>query len=152
MSRHLAVSLACIRPNKGDYADDTAGQGLTAAVAALLALSAGPEVRVPRNPFGEDLAPRGAVAPQPAAAAGVAVESGDVFPPIPGEVAGVSPGAGYQWVPGYYSWTASHGGHHWTWFRGHYENPPQHGAVWMAPHIENTGLSHVYVGGYWRLR
>jgi hypothetical protein len=73
-----------------------------------------------------------------------------VAPQNPLEQKGNPPGPGYAWVPGYYSWSATHGGHHWTWFKGHFENPPRAGAVWVAPHFEDTGSDRIYVGGYWR--
>jgi hypothetical protein len=122
--------------------------GFTTALAALAALSLGPDVRAPQNPFSENfLTQRATVAK---AASARVVESSTAFPPFPKELKGVAPGPGYAWVPGYYSWTVSHGGHHWAWFRGHYENPPRMGAIWVAPHFEDTGSDRIYVGGYWR--
>ncbi len=124
--------------------------GFTTALAALFALSIGPELVAPQNPFAQNFfMPRGTVQ-KVAPAKPAYVESRSTFPPFPQEARGTPPGAGYAWVPGYYSWTATHGGYHWTWFRGHFENPPRQGAQWVAPHFAETGSDRIYVGGYWR--
>lgn len=123
--------------------------GFTTALAAFFALSIGPDVVAPQNPFAENFITKRATLVKPAPVT-VYVESGNVLPPVPAEKPGVSPGPGYAWVPGYFSWSATRGGHHWTWFRGHFENPPRPGAVWVAPHFQDTGSDRIYVGGYWR--
>jgi len=125
--------------------------GFTTALAALFALSVGPELVAPQNPFSQNFfMQRAAMLERVAHARPAYVESSQAFPPFPRETRGSAPGAGYAWVPGYYSWTATHGGHHWTWFKGHFENPPRPGAQWVAPHFEDTGSDRIYVGGYWR--
>ncbi len=126
--------------------------GFTTALAALFALSIGPELVAPQNPFSQNFfMQRAAMLERVAHARPAYVESSQAFPPFPTETRGAAPGAGYAWVPGYYSWTATHGGHHWTWFKGHFENPPRPGAQWVAPHLEDTGSDRIYVGGYWRV-
>ena len=123
--------------------------GMTTALAAFFALSIGPELVAPQNPFSQNFLVQ-RVAPRFVPAKRSYVETRDAFPPFPREEHGQAPAAGYAWVPGYYSWTATHGGYHWTWFRGHFENPPRAGALWVAPHFEDTGSDRIYVGGYWR--
>ena len=124
--------------------------GFTTALAALFALSIAPNVVAPQNPFAQNFITKRAAIERRISAAAATNESGTVLPPFPLERKGNPPGPGYAWVPGYYSWSATHGGHHWTWFKGHFENPPRTGAVWVAPHFEDTGSDRIYVGGYWR--
>ena len=120
------------------------------AAAAMLGLPAGPRTSVQVDSLARAFS-RGTAVATPRAPVAVYVESTDVLPPFPDEAIGVSPGRAYTWVPGYYRWTASHGGYHWVWFKGHYEYPPRPGAEWMAPHFEDSGSTMIYVGGYWRI-
>lgn len=126
------------------------GHLLLLTAAALAATSVGLRVSVPQNPFARGYVRQVIEAAQPQAGAPKNVETSDTLPPPPHEVVGVSPGKGYTWVPGYYLWAAVRGGHHWVWFKGHYEHPPHPGAAWMAPRLEDLGGSPVYIGGYWR--
>ena len=119
------------------------------AAAAMLGLPVGPGTSVQVDSLARAFSRKAAVAVRHAPA--VYVESSDVLPPFPDETVGVSPGWAYAWVPGYYRWTASRGGYHWVWFKGHYEYPPRPGAEWMAPHFEDSGSTTIYVGGYWRI-
>ncbi len=125
------------------------GHLLLLTAAALAAMSVGLRVSVPEDPFQRTFVRQDVEATPVQAAAPQYVEASDILPPPPHEVVGVSPGTDLTWVPGYYMWAAVRGGHHWVWFKGHYEHPPHPGAAWMAPHFEECGGGTVYVGGFW---
>lgn len=68
-----------------------------------------------------------------------------VAPPPPrSEYRTASPGAGYFWVEGHYTWN----GNSWVWVAGHWERE-RAGYVWVTPYYENRGGSYVYVRGGW---
>lgn len=58
-----------------------------------------------------------------------------------GEVVVSSPGPGYLWVPGHYSWRHDH----WVWIRGAWVLPPQPGAYWVPPQY----VGQQWVEGHW---
>ena len=61
------------------------------------------------------------------------------------EVVPASPGAGYYWVPGYWTWNGT-----WVWVSGRYAIRPAHAAVWVPGHWGRHGRGYIWVGGYWR--
>jgi hypothetical protein len=65
-------------------------------------------------------------------------------PPLQREVRVVSPGPGYAWVPGYWSW---HG--RWVWVSGRYVVRPHSRARWHEGHWQRHGRTYVWVGGHW---
>jgi|SRR5215471_10517990 len=67
-------------------------------------------------------------------------------PPLRAEVVAASPGAGYVWVPGYY--TYERGGY--VWVAGRYERPPRSRARWVRPHWERDRRGWYFVEGHWR--
>ena len=71
----------------------------------------------------------------------------DQPPPLPVEESmTVSPGAGFVWVPGAWSWRSQ-----WVWDQGHWAHPPQAGAIWIAPRYEERGAKHVFIAGGWKI-
>ncbi len=50
---------------------------------------------------------------------------------------------GELWVEPYWGWT----GNQWEWIDGHWEVPPQSGAIWVAPQWDGSG----WVPGYWTM-
>lgn len=50
---------------------------------------------------------------------------------------------GEVWVEPYWGWTGSQ----WEWIDGHWEIPPQSGAIWVAPQWDGSG----WVPGYWTM-
>ena len=67
-------------------------------------------------------------------------------PPFRAEVAVVSPGPGYYWVPGYYDWV----GRSYAWISGRWVLPPRPHAIWVAPRYERRGGVFYYHRGHWR--
>lgn len=67
-------------------------------------------------------------------------------PALRTEVAVVSPGPGYAWVPGYWNW----GGSDYVWVAGTWQNPPQPKAAWVAPTWKHTSRGWYVVNGHWR--
>ncbi|MFO0559633.1 MAG: hypothetical protein U0269_16565 [Polyangiales bacterium] len=57
-----------------------------------------------------------------------------------------SPGAGYQWVPGFWAWS----GTQYTWTAGHWEQPPVTNASWVAPAWNREGNSYRFAPGRWQ--
>lgn len=55
-----------------------------------------------------------------------------------------SPGAGYDWTPGYYGW----GGARWAWHPGLWRHRPV-GMNYIAPHYEVLNGRVVYLGPHW---
>ncbi len=58
-------------------------------------------------------------------------------PPPPAETPPPAPFAGATWIGGRYDWN----GIAWMWSSGHYEHPPETGAVWVPPR-EHLGQRH----------
>ncbi|MGH9408590.1 MAG: YXWGXW repeat-containing protein [Vicinamibacterales bacterium] len=68
-------------------------------------------------------------------------------PPAPlVETRVVSPGPGYVWVPGYYTWD----GRAYAWSRGRWERPPRARARWVKPHWAHDRRGYYFVEGHWR--
>jgi hypothetical protein len=66
-------------------------------------------------------------------------------PPAPlNEERPTPPGAGAQWVAGYWHWT----GMQYAWIPGHWETPPP-GAVWAAPRYVRSEGAYFYEAGAW---
>jgi len=68
----------------------------------------------------------------------------NIGPPPPPRVVHVqphSPGAGYNWVDGY--WFANN--NKWAWHDGYWTRPPYAGAIWTAPRYEGKQ----FYQGYW---
>jgi hypothetical protein len=85
--------------------------------------------------------------PVPAEEAEVTVET-EPPPPPPAqvEVVPASPGVDWYWTPGYHRWWNGR----YVWVTGRYARRPYTAAVWVTPHWEVRGRSHVWVGGRWR--
>jgi hypothetical protein len=98
------------------------------------------------------------VAPQPPPPAEPAGES--VGPEDPGEgyayreppkvvveVQTQSPGEGWHWVPGYWSWRARE----WRWVKGHWHKIPPHRTVWISGGWEyrRENARWEWRGGHW---
>jgi hypothetical protein len=100
----------------------------------------GPVVVDPGRPGGVVVVgPRGVVRSAP----GRVVVAGP--PPAP-RVITVRPAPtrhGEVWVEPYWGWTGSS----WQWIDGHWELPPQAGAIWVAPQWDGSG----WVPGYWTM-
>jgi len=96
--------------------------------------------------------------PSPASAspilAGITIEIAipviEAPPPPPRQeiVVGVSPGADFVWVGGY--WDGSPG--HYAWVGGHWDRPPHgHGHNWSPPHWDKDRDGHYHqTKGEWR--
>ena len=67
-------------------------------------------------------------------------------PALRTEVAFVSPGPGYAWVPGYWNW----GGSEYVWVAGTWQNPPHPKTAWVAPTLKHTSRGWYVVNGHWR--
>ena len=116
--------------------------GFTTALAAFFALSIGPDVVAPQNPFAENFITKRATLVKPAPVT-VYVESGNVLPPRPRRKAGRFTGAGLRLGAGLLqlerdAWRAPL-----DLVQGHFENPPRPGAVWVAPHFQDTGSDRI---------
>ncbi len=61
------------------------------------------------------------------------------------ESPGPAPGAGYAWVPGY--WTRHAG--NWVWLPGHWELRPRAAATWVPGHWDHTVRGWVWTPGQW---
>lgn len=57
-----------------------------------------------------------------------------------------SPGAGYTWVPGF--WT--YNGTQYTWTAGHWEQPPVSNVQWVEPQWVREGNGYRFQAGRWR--
>jgi len=67
-------------------------------------------------------------------------------PPRPvHEVVITSPGPGYVWVQGHYSWT----GNQWAWVSGAWVMPPQPGAYWVEGRWD--GPTQSWTEGHWEI-
>ncbi len=70
-----------------------------------------------------------------------------VGPPAPVvEARVVAPGAGYAWVPGFYSWN----GFAYEWRPGKWMRPPRSRAVWVAGRWVGEPRGWFWVEGHWR--
>ena len=68
-------------------------------------------------------------------------------PPVPPtETIVVSPGSGYVWVNGEYTWS----GMAWVWVGGHWAVPPHPGAVWIVGRSWHDRYGWHHERGYWR--
>jgi hypothetical protein len=56
------------------------------------------------------------------------------------------PSPEYVWIGGFWIW---HNGRH-EWMKGHWELPPHHGAIWIAPRWEASPHGFRFVAGYWQ--
>jgi hypothetical protein len=56
------------------------------------------------------------------------------------------PSPDYVWIQGY--WAGEPG--HYEWTAGHWDRPPHHGAVWVAPRWDHRNGHAVFVRGFWR--
>ena len=84
------------------------------------------------------------VPPLPAPAQTIIIAPG----PPPGERVEVipgTPGPGWVWVRGHWSWAGQ-----WIWIRGHWARVPRERAVWIPGHWAQRGGSWVWVEGHWR--
>jgi hypothetical protein len=66
-------------------------------------------------------------------------------PPIVVEKTIPSPGAGYAWIGGAWTWN-----NHWTWQRGHWDRPPHPGQVWVPHQYSFQNGKRVYTQGGWK--
>ena len=67
-------------------------------------------------------------------------------PPVRREAVLVSPGPGYVWIPGYYSYA----GNGYAWVPGRYERAPRARARWTPAHWERDRRGWFFVEGRWR--
>jgi|GEM_PF-6115337 len=118
----------------------------------LMAVPLTHEVTLPKIPFAilRPHARAQALAAQQGPRADDEVRLGHAFPAFPSEAIPAPSRPGIIWIPGFYRGTTAHGAFRWKWITGHYENPPNPGSVWIAPHIEDLGDGKVYIGGFWR--
>src|SRR5579862_1162512 len=84
--------------------------------------------------------------PSPPGSPTVEVVEGSAPPPPVVETVTVSPGPGYIWVGGFWTWRH----HHWDWVSGRWAYPPRYGAVWVDAHWDHRWGRTVWVDGYWR--
>ena len=91
----------------------------------------------------------GCSAPSPGGKEGVAPPAGQAIteaPPSPRpEVTGVSPGAAYSWVAGYWAYHEKR----WSWVPGHWEVRPRPNAHWAAGHWNKTPNGWAWTPGHW---
>ncbi len=67
-------------------------------------------------------------------------------PPAPAqEVVVASPGVGYVWVPGYWSWQGR-----WVRVSGAWVARPHAHAVWVPGYWAHRPHGYVWIGGHWR--
>ncbi len=66
-------------------------------------------------------------------------------PPPPPQVVVGTPGAGYAWVPGYWSWSGR-----WVWVEGRWVIPPHPQGIWVSGHWIRQHHGYVWIRGYWR--
>ena len=67
-------------------------------------------------------------------------------PPLRREVVIASPGPGFVWTAGYWSYA----GRDYVWVPGAWVRPPRARAVWVAPRWERAGGRWGFRGGHWR--
>jgi len=66
-------------------------------------------------------------------------------PEAPTEQVTASPGPGYVWMAGHWSFY----GQKWTWVAGHWELPPSPSALWVPGHWAQGSSGWVWVDGTW---
>ena len=66
-------------------------------------------------------------------------------PPIQAEVVLAQPSPQHVWIPGFWTWRNQQ----YEWMAGHWELPPNSGAVWNAPRWEREGNAYRFFEGYW---
>ena len=81
----------------------------------------------------------------------VGADTGEVIvtrtpPVVRVEAQTLSPGPGYVWTRGYWSWN----GHDFVWVSGHWVRPPRLTAVWVEGHWAQRGGGWVWIPGHWR--
>ena len=91
--------------------------------------------------------PAAAVVPATVTPAAPVVATVPATPPPPEDiVAGVSPGADYLWVKGYYNWDGSR----YEWVPGSWVRTPRESTVWVPAHWQPSSGGYVWVPGSWR--
>jgi hypothetical protein len=55
------------------------------------------------------------------------------------------PGADFVWIGGAWGWQGR-----WVWEKGHWDRPPNPGAVWVPHQYASRNGSHVFIRGGWR--
>jgi hypothetical protein len=86
------------------------------------------------------------VAPPPVVRFGTQIVVPTAPPPIVVEkTIPTSPGAGYAWIGGAWTWN-----NNWTWQRGHWDRPPHPGQVWVPHHYSFQNGRRVYTQGGWK--
>lgn len=67
-------------------------------------------------------------------------------PAVYSEAVLASPGPGYVWIGGYYSWT----GRGYYWNRGHWTQPLRGYSSWNPGYWHRDYRGHYWVPGHWR--
>jgi len=67
-------------------------------------------------------------------------------PALQQEVVLAQPTPDHKWLPGYWTWRNDQ----YQWVAGHWELPPNSGAVWVAPRWEQQGNAYRFYEGYWQ--
>ncbi len=67
-------------------------------------------------------------------------------PALRSEMIVTSPGPGYVWVPGSWTW----GGAEYVWAGGSWQRPPRDGSHWVVPAWHHTRRGWYRVDGHWR--
>jgi hypothetical protein len=118
---------------------------LVSAAAVSLAACGGGKVKVVQAPA-TPAAPVVVAAPATPAPTVVTVVPATPAPPANVEVAGVSPGSEYVWVPGFYDWR----GGRYEWVPGTYIRTPRPAAVWVPGQWQPTTGGYMWVPGHWQ--
>jgi len=64
---------------------------------------------------------------------------------------GRSPGRGFVWTDGFFTWGRRPGGRMgYVWVPGRWMRPPRAGAVWVAPSWRRGRGGYTFVAGRWR--
>jgi len=79
------------------------------------------------------------------AAVGAEVDVAGDPPPLIVEDPPPCPGVGFVWIGGAWAWHGS-----WVWERGHWDQPPHPGAVWVPHRYVTENGRHKFVRGGWR--
>lgn len=66
-------------------------------------------------------------------------------PPLVVGPVGPSPGPGFVWTDGYYTW----GSNRWMWQQGRWSRPPRRGYVWRKPYYEPYHNGYRMHQGHW---
>jgi hypothetical protein len=67
-------------------------------------------------------------------------------PPLQADPYGMSPGAGYFWINGYWGYE---GGRH-VWHAGRWEKPPRANAHYVQAHWDRKGDQYAFREGHWK--